>query len=208
MPAVIVTEEMLADMGARPDLAIRYGPELAVLCHEHGVTTPRRLAHFLAQVYHESAKLTITTENLNYRADRLMEVFPKYYRTAAQARAHERQPMLIANRVYANRMGNGDEASGDGWRFRGRGLIQLTGRTNYLRFFAWMRLPPTFNPVDVGTTPRLAAASAVWFWVANRLNAVADGGTVEDVTRIVNGGLHGIDDRRKLYRRACEVLGV
>src|SRR5512135_482328 len=128
-----VTSAILTELGVTAARADRYLPDLQALLPQHGIDTPLRVAHFLAQVLHESGLLRIVEENLNYSAEGLRRVFPKYF-TAAQAQGYARQPQAIANRVYGSRLGNGDEASGDGYRYRGRGLIQLTGKANYRAF--------------------------------------------------------------------------
>jgi putative chitinase len=161
------------------------------------INTPLRLAHFLAQCAHESGNFKATKENLNYGAAGLLSIFKKYFPTEALAKSYERQPEKIASRVYASRMGNGDEASKEGFKFRGRGYIQLTGKDNYKAFDAMV-------PEDILANPDLVATkypllSAAWFWNKTSLNALADkGATDADVTAItkrVNGGTHGLPDR-------------
>lgn len=159
--------------------------------------TPLRLAHFLAQCAHESGNWKFTVENLNYSAAALQSVFRKYFPDEATAAQYARKAEMIANKVYAGRMSNGDEASGDGWKFRGRGYIQLTGRQNYTSF-------DKITEDDLLSNPDLVAQkypllSAAWFWDTNKLSALADkGATDADVTAItkrVNGGTHGLEDR-------------
>ena len=166
------------------------------------IDTPVRLAHFLAQCAHESGNFKFMTENLNYSAKGLMGVFKKYFPTEAIAKQYERKPEKIANKVYASRMGNGDEASGDGAKFKGRGYIQLTGKQNY----------SAFNKVvdeDILAQPELIATkypllSAAWFWDSRKLNALADGGAtnqvVTSITNKVNGGTHGLEDRISKFK--------
>ena len=161
------------------------------------ITTPLRIAHFLATVWHESAGLTRTVENLNYSAQGLRRTFARYFPTVTLANQYARKPQAIANRVYANRMGNGNEASGDGWRYRGRGLIQLTGRANYQAY-----QQSGFCNGDLLSHPEWLAAypgalkSAMWFWWKNGCNALADRDDATAVCRRVNGGLNGLDDRK------------
>jgi putative chitinase len=167
------------------------------------INTPVRLAHFLAQCGHESGGFVHVRENLNYSAQALVRVFPRHFNTAT-ANEYQRNSERIANRAYASRMGNGNEASGDGWRFRGRGYIQLTGRNNYAAFDA-------FVPESILTEPDLVATkypllSAAWFWHTNKLNAIADTGTLEAVTRSVNGGTNGLEDRRQRFNRLIAAL--
>lgn len=167
---------------------------------EAGINTPLRLSHFLSQCDYESASFKITVENMNYSEARLLAVFPKYF-NAEQAKEYARNPERIANRVYANRMGNGNEQSGDGFKYIGRGYIQLTGKNNYQKFKSSYSY---VNESEVGS--RLAMESAIWFWVVNGLNRIADNGTVMDVTKRVNGGTHGIKDREKLFAKYLQAL--
>lgn len=169
--------------------------------------TPQRLAAFIAQTGHESAHYNVVTENLNYSKDGLRKVFSKYFPTDDLAWKYARQPRLIASRVYANRMGNGGEASLEGWKFRGRGLIQVTGKNNYRLcsnyLFGDDRL---LDDPDLLLTPEFAMASAGWFWEANRLNQIADTGDMVLLTKRINGGTHGLQDRINIYNRAIAVL--
>lgn len=169
------------------------------------IDTPRRISMFLAQVSHESGGLTATQENLNYSADRLLVVFPKYFKDV-DANAYARNPEKIANKVYANRMGNGLESSGDGYRYRGRGLIQLTGKNNYERFAKGM-IMPLDKAVQYLTTPEGACMSAGWFWDVNNLNELADNGDLVGCTRKINGGTHGLEDRQNQYTKALTIFG-
>lgn len=172
------------------------------------INTPLRLAHFLAQCAHESGNWNFRTENLNYSAQALQSVFRKYFPTEALAAQYARKPEKIANRVYASRMLNGDEASGDGWRFRGRGYIQLTGKQNYTAFDAVVEENILQNPDLVAT--KYPLLSAAWFWDTNKLNALADkGATDADVTAItkrVNGGTHGLEDRLFKFKSYYKLL--
>ena len=174
---------------------------------DHNITTVERVAAFLAQCGHESAGFTATQENLNYGAPGLIATFKKYFPTQELADSYARQPEKIANRVYANRMGNGDESSGDGWKYRGRGLIQLTGKNNYTAFAT--SISNTLEEVtEYLQTNEGCVRSACWFWQANNLNQYADSGDFETLTKRINGGLHGIDDRKSRYARAIQVLGA
>ena len=161
--------------------------------------SPDRAAHFFAQTAHESGGFKAFSENLNYGAKGLRGVFGKYFPTNALARAYERQPQKIANRVYANRMGNGPETSGEGWLFRGRGSLQLTGKDNYQAFANYIGRP------DVMTNPDLVAGelcfeSALWFFDKNKLWSICDKGindaAILALTKRINGGTHGLDDRK------------
>tara|TARA_R110000868_G_scaffold368731_2_gene631846 strand:+ start:572 stop:1177 length:606 start_codon:yes stop_codon:yes gene_type:complete len=171
------------------------------------INTALRLAHFLAQCGHESGNFKLTQENLNYSGKGLLATFPKYF-DAATALVYERKPEKIANVVYANRMGNGDKASGDGYKFRGRGFIQLTGHDNYAAFGKAIGEDILANPDLVAT--KYALASAAWFWNKNKINAIADGGATSEVvakvTRKVNGGVIGLDDRIKHFYQFHNLL--
>lgn len=166
---------------------------------------PARLAGFLAQTAHESGGFTAVKENLNYSAKGLMGIFKKYFPTEELAKQYERKPEKIANRVYANRMNNGDEASGDGFKFCGRGLIQLTGRANYTKFAEdlGMSIEDTIKYLE---TPNGAVASAGWFWDNNNLNQYCDSGDFVMLTKRINGGTIGLADRQHHYDIAMHYL--
>ena len=185
--------------GHVPDSVIAMLPDTMA---KFEINTPLRLSHFLAQAGHESGNFRLVKENLNYSAKGLMGIFKKYFPTEALAKSYERKPEKIANKVYGGRMGNGDEASGDGAKFCGRGYIQLTGKTNYQAFFKSMELDVNSDPTLVAT--KYALASAAWFWSKNGLNKLADGGATETVvtsiTKRVNGGTIGLDDRIKHFK--------
>ena len=166
-----------------------------------------RQAAFLAQVAHESASFTAVKENLNYSQKALRAVFGKYFPTDELAKEYARQPEKIANRVYANRMGNGDEASGDGWKFRGRGLIQLTGKNNYNECGNDLNMNLIAGPIWLESTQG-AVRSALWYWDKNKLNTYADVEDMRGLTKRINGGYHGLDDRIAKYNKAKEILGA
>jgi putative chitinase len=191
--------------GHVPDAVIAQIPDTAA---RFGITTPLRLAHFLAQCGHESGGFKAVRENLNYSAKGLMGIFKKYFPTATLATAYERQPEKIANRVYASRMGNGAETSGDGYKFRGRGYIQLTGKENYTRFDATV-------PENIVAEPDLVAtkyplASAAFFFNSNKLWVICDKGATPEVvtavTKRVNGGTIGLADRVKHFNEYYKLL--
>jgi putative chitinase len=171
--------------------------EIPLVMEKFSISNPLRLAHFLSQCAHESGNFRFVTENLNYSAAGLRTVFGKYFRDEATAKAFERKPERIANRVYSSRMGNGDEASGDGWKFRGRGYIQLTGKSNYAEFDKIVEEDILANPELVAT--KYPLMSAAFFFEKNRLWSLCDRGAArEDVialTRRVNGGTNGLEDR-------------
>jgi len=176
------------------------------LLPDYDINTPQRVAAFVAQCAHESAEFVFIKENLNYRAASLMKTFGKYFPTQELAAQYANRPEKIANRVYANRMGNGDEASGDGYRFCGRGLIQLTGRDNYT-FFAGSLDIAVEEASEYLATFEGAAQSACWFWEQNNLNRFADANDVKGLTRAINGGYIGLDDRISHTEHALHVLG-
>ena len=170
------------------------------------IMNPLRKAAFIGQCGHECGNFKILEENLNYKAASLRKVFPKYFPTDALAAQYANKPEMIANRVYANRMGNGDEASGDGWRYCGRGLIQLTGRSNYENFAASLEISAE-EAAEYLATFEGAAQSACWFWESNNLNVEADAGDNKKMTKKINGGYIGLEDRIKHYEHALHVMG-
>ena len=161
-----------------------------------GIDTKPRQQMFLAQCCHESAGLTRFVENLNYSAEGLMRTWPSRFPSFSVATEYARQPEKIANHVYANRLGNGNEASGDGWKYRGRGIIQLTGRTNYRRAGDGLEYPLDQSPQNI-LVPGTNAAAACWFWSSHGLNELADRGEYRNITLVINGGLIGQADRDK-----------
>jgi putative chitinase len=177
--------------------------ELPSVIQKFNITNPLRLSHFLSQCAHESGNFKFLRENLNYSADGLLKVFPKYFKDKATAEAYARKPEKIANRVYASRMGNGDEASGDGYKFAGKGFIQLTGRSNYTEFSKFIGEDCVANPELVAT--KYPLSSAAFFFNKNNLWAICDKGAhddiVKDVTKRVNGGTHGLDDRLAKFKQ-------
>jgi putative chitinase len=190
----------------KPAVLEKYVIPLNEVCQYYEINTGKRMAAFLAQTAHESGGFNAVKENLNYSAKGLMTTFKKYFPTESLAKEYERQPEKIANKVYANRMGNGDEASGDGSKFCGRGLIQLTGKQNYTRFAA--DLGVTLEEcVAYLETPAGAVSSAGWFWDQNNLNDICDRGDIKLLTRRINGGFIGLEDRIHHYEIALEVLG-
>jgi putative chitinase len=177
-----------------------FGPGTLKSACTHFKLNKNRAAHFFAQTAHESGNFKAFSENLNYSAKGLQGVFRKYFPTDALARQYERQPQKIANRVYANRMGNGPESSGDGWKYRGRGPLQLTGKDNYRAFGRYIGREQEIldNPDLVAT--ELGFESALWFFDANKLWSICDQGindaAILQLTKRINGGTHGLDDRK------------
>jgi putative chitinase len=180
---------------------------LSQLLPDYEIDTPQRVAAFIAQCAHESGGFRMLKENLNYRAVTLRKIFPKYFPTDELAAQYAGKPELIANKVYGSRMGNGDEASGDGFRYCGRGLIQLTGKNNYTAFAESIETPVEEIPEFLGTFEG-AVQSACWFWESNNLNQWADKGDILTLTKRINGGTIGLDDRIKHYEHALHVLEV
>ena len=191
--------------GHVPDAVIAQIPGVM---EKYQINTPLRLAHFLAQCGHESGGFKAVRENLNYSVEGLVKIFPKYFPTVESAKDYSRNPEKIANKVYGGRMGNGDEASGDGFKFRGRGYIQLTGKLNYSAFDGAVADDILKDPDLVAT--KYPLLSAGWFWGKNNLNALADKGALDgDVTAItkrVNGGTLGLADRQKHFKEYYDLL--
>ncbi len=183
-----------------------WSPALEDACGEFDISTPQRLAAFLAQVAHESNGLTVFSENLNYSVDGLLKVFGKYF-TPTLALSYAREPERIANRVYAMRLGNGDEGTGDGWRYRGRGPIQLTGRENYRKAGTALGADLEANPDSV-VAPLVGSRVAAWFWNQRKLNPLADAGDFLQITKRINGGTNGLADREAYWAKAKQALGA
>lgn len=177
-----------------------------LLLNDYDINTPLRISHFLAQSSHESSDFTRLVENLNYSEQGLLSTFKKYF-TPEQAKQYARKPEKIANRVYANRLGNGSEQSGDGWKYRGRGAIQVTGKTNYKNCSEYLFNDDILltNP-EMLQEPKYAILSACWYWDINNLNKISDGNNIELLTRKINGGTNGLADRRARFGRIYSVL--
>ena len=205
----ITQQQLSACIGNNPYLE-QWTDALNKILPDYDIDTPQRVAAFIAQSAHESGNFTALHENLNYRAETLRKVFPKYFPTDEIAQQYASQPNkaeLIANRVYANRMGNGDEASGDGFRHCGRGLIQLTCKSNYQAFAESIETPVEQIPEFLATFEG-AIQSACWFWESNNLNQYADSGDIVTMTKRINGGTIGLEDRKKHYAHALDVFGA
>lgn len=205
-----ITREQLQQIIPKNPYIDQWGNALNQLLPDYGIDTPQRVAAFLAQCAHESGGFVFLKENLNYRAASLRKVFPKYFPTDALAEEYASKPNkaeAIANRVYANRMGNGDEASGDGYRYCGRGLIQLTGKNNYTAFADSIETTPE-EVSEYLETFEGAVQSACWFWETNNLNQYADNNDILTMTKRINGGTIGLADRTTHYHHALEVFGA
>ena len=204
----MLTLEQLRQMLPRNPYVADWHEALSKLLPDYDINTPNRIAAFVAQCAHESGNFMVLKENLNYKPATLLKIFPKYFPTESIAKDYCSRPnkqMHIANRAYANRMGNGDESSGDGWRFCGRGLIQLTGRNNYQAFANSLEMNINDVPEYLATFEG-AAQSACWFWETNNLNSFADAGDIKNLTRAINGGYIGLEDRIKHYNHALSVM--
>jgi putative chitinase len=183
---------------------------LSQLLSDYDINTPNRIAAFVAQCAHESGGFMVLKENLNYKAATLRKIFPKYFPNDQIANDYASRPnkqVAIASKVYANRMGNGDEASQEGYKFCGRGLIQLTGKSNYQAFADSLEMDINDVP-DYLATFEGASQSACWYWETNKLNQWADAGDILTLTKRINGGTIGLEDRKKHYDHALHVLGA
>lgn len=206
---MVITEEQFRELFPRNQNCHEWTEAINDILPDFEINTPKRVAAFLAQCGHESGGFSTLKENLNYSAQGLNNTFKKYFPTLASAEPYARNPEKIANKVYASRMGNGPESSGDGWKYRGRGPIQLTGKDNYRAFATdYFEDPETLlnDPdllIDHIPTSLLAA---VWFWQKNKLNVQADAGDIKLMTKKINGGYIGLEDRIKHYEHALHVL--
>ena len=172
----------------------------------YGIDTPLRIAHFIAQVAHESGSFKHTSENLNYSAGTLRRVFRKYFPNTEMTNDYSKKPEIIASRVYANRMGNGNEASGEGYKYRGRGYIQLTGKDNYTQLTKETGFDFINSPDELASNPKYSIVAACWYWKSRGLNKYADQDNIREITRRINGGYNGLEDRREFLIKAKEVL--
>lgn len=174
---------------------------------KYEINTPNRVAGFFAQCGHESMGFKVLEENLHYRAETLEKLFSKYFSKAGRNAAdYAKQPEKIANVIYANRMGNGDTASGEGYAFRGRGIVQLTGKDNYSAFALSIKMALP-DVIDYVTTKKGALESACWYWNSRNINAACDAGDIVKMTKLINGGTIGLADRKKHYEEALAILG-
>jgi putative chitinase len=204
-----ITREQLQQIIPKNPYIEQWCTALNKLLPDYGIDTPQRVAAFLAQCAHESGNFVFLKENLNYRAASLRKIFPKYFpndQLAEQYAGRPNKAEAIANRIYANRMGNGPEESGDGFRYCGRGLIQLTGRNNYESFADSIESTPEEVSQYLETFEG-AVQSACWFWETNNLNQFADTDDIKTMTRRINGGFIGLEDRIKHYEHAKHVFG-
>lgn len=205
-----LTKEQLKQLLPKNPYIDHWHNALSILLPDYEINTPQRVAAFIAQCAHESGNFMVLQENLNYRWASLRKLFPKYFPDDAIAQDYASRPNkqeAIANRIYASRMGNGPEESGDGYKYRGRGLIQLTGKHNYTWFAASLEISPD-EASEYLSTFEGATQSACWFWETNKLNQWADKGDIVTLTKRINGGTIGLDDRIKHYEHALHVLGV
>lgn len=198
------TKEHLIAVGVKPADAETWLPGMIATCAEFEINTHQRIAAFLAQCAHESGGFTRLVENVNYSAEALMRIWPKRFPNLEFAQKYHRNPEKIANSVYSNRMGNGSEVAGDGWKYRGRGLKQLTGKYNYTKCGQALGIDLVNNP-DLLLQPLHAARSAGWFWATNNCAELADSGEFEKLTKRINGGLIGLADRKSRYEKCLAV---
>jgi len=204
-----LTKEQLKQLLPKNSYIDYWYNALSQLLPDYEINTPKRIAAFMAQCAHESGGFTALKENLNYKPASLRKLFGKYFPSDALAEEYCSKPNkqeAIASRIYANRMGNGDEASGDGYKYCGRGLIQLTGKSNYVAFADSLEITPE-EASDYLATFEGAAQSACWFWETNNLNALADKGDILTMTKRINGGTIGLEDRIKHYEEALHIFG-
>jgi len=205
----MITAEQFAHLFPRAQDPTSWAESMNNVFPTYEIDTPHRVAAFLAQCGHESGGWTVFEENLNYSAQGLNSIFKKYFPTLESAQPYARKPEMIANKIYANRMGNGAPETGDGYKYRGRGPIQLTGKDNYRAFAKdmfddWENL---FENPDWVTSDRdFALMSAIWFWNKNKLNVQADSGDIKLMTKKINGGYIGLEDRIKHYNEAIHLL--
>jgi putative chitinase len=209
MSEFILTLQQLSHIVPKNQYIEHWYEAFEQLLPDYDINTPKRVAAFIAQCAHESAGFTAIKENLNYRPESLVKIFPKYFdlATAKQYCSRPNKQESIANKIYANRMGNGNEASGDGYRYCGRGLIQLTGKSNYTRFAESLEIDAEDVPEYLATFEG-AAQSACWFFETNNLNKWADAGDIVKMTKIINGGSIGLSDRKSHYAHALQILGA
>jgi putative chitinase len=207
MSNFILTQDQLAQLLPDNPHIDHWYHALEQALPDYDINTPHRVAAFLAQCAHESGGFTAIKENLNYRAATLRKVFPKYFPDDEIANQYAGKQEMIANRVYGNRMGNGPEESGDGYRYCGRGLIQLTGKQNYQNFADSLQMAVEDVPEYLSTFEG-AVQSACWFWESNNLNQFADSGDILTMTKRINGGTIGLEDRIAHYEHALHVLGA
>ncbi len=184
-------------------------------CDKYEINNALRLAHFLAQVNHESSNMKVIEENLNYSAKRLLQVFPKYFKTFDEAKMYEYRPEKIANRVYANRMGNGDEASGDGYKYRGRGLIMLTGKSNYMNFSKWLGIGDMLvkKPDLILENKEYTVLTAFYYWTTRNLNNLITENkeqfdVCKKITKVINGGYNGLNDRWQRFQKIYSKINL
>lgn len=199
----MITFEQLKEMTGIDDPQVLDG--INITLEKYKINTPLRMRHFFAQVLHESNNLHTLKENLNYSAKGLRTTFKKYFPSDEIAVQYARQPEKIANRVYASRMGNGNEASGDGWRFRGRGALQITGKDNYTKLSKDTGIDFVAKP-ELLETPQYGTLSAGWYWNKNGINALADKDNIKAVTKSINGGYIGLDSRIAIYNRLKTII--
>jgi putative chitinase len=203
---MITSEQLKQLIPTNKDLS-QWAIALQLHLKDYDINTPKRIASFISQCAHESGDFNTINENLNYSTEGLMKTWPSRFPTKEMASKYGRNPIAIANKVYAGRMGNGDEASGDGWKFRGVGLIQLTGKSNHTAFAEYKNMTID-GSIAYLNQKEGAVESACWFWKKHDLNKFADNEDVTSITKIINGGTNGLDDRKLRYEKAIKILGA
>ena len=204
---MVITQQQLRQIIPGNPYVDHWCEALNAILPDYEIDSPQRVAAFLAQCAHESGGFVFLRENLNYKAESLVRVWPRLFPNIDMARHYEKKPEQIANRAYGNRMGNGPEDTGDGWRYCGRGLIQLTGKNNYSAFAESIETPVEEITAYLETFEG-DIQSACWFWETNNLNQCADRGDILTMTKKINGGTLGLEDRTKHYHHALQVLGA
>jgi putative chitinase len=203
---MITNEQLKAITGIKDDVKINgLISGLTKVAVKYEINTKLRLCHFLAQLMHESGGFSLVKENLNYSADGLLKIFPKYFPTKEIATAYARQPQKIANKVYGNRMGNGNEASGDGFKYSGKGYIQITGKENYALLTKDTGTDFVNHP-ELLLTNENAIMSAGWYWNSRKLNAYADIDDILTITKKINGGTIGLEDRKAQLTKCKQII--
>jgi putative chitinase len=201
----MITKEQLQKFLPKNEYVEHWYDAMDQLLGSYEINTHKRICYFLAQTAHESEDYEVLSENLNYSAESLLKTFPTHFSSMADANSYAHQPEKIANRVYANRMGNGDESSGDGWRYHGQGPIQITGKDNISFFAASLNLSPEEAANYIGTFEG-SVQSACWFWETNNLNHFADNDDIVGMTKVINGGEIGLQNRIAKYKLALSIF--
>ncbi len=204
---ILTSDQLISIMPSCPSgKSVEYAEALSKAMDEAQINTVSRMASFLGQIAHESNQLRGWMESLNYSAKAITKTWPKRFPTIESATPYARNPEKLANKVYSNRMGNGDEASGEGWKYRGRGPLQITGKESYRAAGTYLKIDLENNP-DLAIVPENGFRIATWYWTTHNLNALADKGDFVGITKAINGGTIGLAERQAFYQKALSVLG-